>query len=277
MASARIWLAALFVASALLSTANGLAPVYAKLYPSLCRAYTEHEKAMFVDIDILVRGLPGPSFTDLRQASFTLVGTYPKSGSASEWNAISSWNKAAKAAGLRTLLQAGPLPQPTIEAALNVAIDSTRKAASIGVDVVELDEFLSATQSWSTQFTQSQLLSIIRAGLQVNANLKFIFTEWSSEALNTAFLWTSGYQCVRVANDNYNNKGMIDLDVQLSNQYGRSPLTWLIFSQGSSNFDCYLNLNDWITYVKQAHVDALFFWVDPAGTWQKQVASALAF
>jgi hypothetical protein len=280
MASSRLRLAIiltlLILVSTFYETSAANATLTVRRHLTSCTAYTEHDKGIFVETDLLTGGL-SPSFTDLRQANFTLVGTYVKSGSASEWRTISTWITAAKAAGLRTLVQAGPLPQPTIQTALDVTIASTKKAASIGADVIELDEFLSATMSWSEQFTQSQLQSIIEAGLAVNPKLQFIVTEWSSDPMKTAFSWMSSYQCVRVANDNYNNKGLIDLDVQLSSQYGKAPLTWLIFSKGSSNFDCYLNLNDWITYTKQANVDALFYWIDPTGTWQTQWSTVTTF
>jgi hypothetical protein len=251
---------------------SGLA--YAASLPTSCPAYTQHEKAMLVDIGILVQGLPGPSFSDLKRANFTLVGTYPQSGSTSEWNTIAAWIKAARAAGLRTFVQAGPYPQPTLSMAVQVGIDSTKKAASIGADVVELDEFLTAS---SYAITESQFLSVVQAGLSVNPRLQFIATDWSQQALTTLFSWTNGYKCVLVANDNYNNKGLVDLDVQLSSQYGKAAVTWLIFSKGSSNFDCYLNLQAWMTYVKQRKMDALFFWVDPAGTWRAQWPSVAAY
>jgi len=260
----------------LVSTVYGSGLAYAKpSNPTSCTPYTEHEKGILFDTDILVRGLPGPSFSDLRQANFTLVGTYVKSGSVSEWNTISTWINAAKASGFRTFVMAGPFPQPTLQKTLKVAIDSTKKAASIGADVVELDEFLTCPSCSS--ITKSQFLSIVQAGLSVNPSLKFIATDWSAQALNTLFSWTSEYACVRVTNDNYNNKGMIDLDIQLSIQYGKTALTWLIFSKGGSDFDCYANLNDWITYVKKSNMDTLFFWVDPTGTWQTQWSTVATF
>jgi hypothetical protein len=274
MSSAKARLAITLAMLVLFSTAYGSGLAYAASVPTSCPAYTQHDKAMFVDIGILVQKLPGPSFSDLKRANFTLVGTYPKSGSNSEWNTIAAWIKAAKAAGLRTFVQAGPYPQPTLAMAVKVGIDSTKKAASIGADVVELDEFLSAS---SYAITNSQFISVVQAGLSVNPRLQFIATDWSQQALTTLFSWTSGYKCVRVANDNYNNKGMLDLDVQLSGQYGKVAVTWLIFAKGSSNFDCYANLKDWITYVKQRNMDTLFFWVDPAGTWKTQWPTVAAF
>jgi hypothetical protein len=240
-----------------------------------CSAYNEHDKGILLGFDVLISGLPSPSLTDLKQAGFTLVGTYVKSGSASEWNTISAWIKAAKASGFRTFVMAGPAEETTLTDVVKVTIDFVKKAAMLGADIIELDELV--TCPYCTGFSKSQLQSIIEDGLAVNPTLEFVVTDWSTQALNTLFSWTSEYACVRVANDNYNNKGMIDLDVQLSGQYRKAPLTWLIFSKGSSNFDCYLNLNDWITYVKQAGVDALFYWVDPNGTWQTQWSSIVAF
>jgi hypothetical protein len=279
MVSARIHLAIMLTLLILVSTFYGLAEANATLTvrrrTTVCSAYTDHDKGILVGIDYVTGGLSGPSFTDLKQANFTLVGTYVDKGSTSEWNGIANWIKSAKAAGLRTFVMAGPFPQPTVKDVVKTGIYATQKAAAIGADIVELDEFI--TCPTCSGLTQPQFQSVIEAGLAVNPNLKFVVTDWSSQALTTLFSWTSDYACVRVANDNYNNKGMIDLDVQLSGQNGKAPLTWLIFSKGSSNFDCYLNLNDWITYTKQANVDALFYWVDPTGTWQTQWSTVTTF
>jgi hypothetical protein len=270
-----VYASILLLLTSVISTVYGPGLVYAGSVPTSCPAYTQHDKAILVGIDILVRGLAVPSFSDLKRAGFTLVGTYPESGSSSEWNTIAAWIKTAKAAGLRTFVQAGPYPQPTLKATVKVGIDSTKKAASIGADVVELDEFLTCPSCSS--ISKSQFLSIVRAGLSVNPRLQFIATDWSQQALNTLFSWTADYPCARVANDNYNNKGMVDLDSQLSSQYGKAAITWLIFSKGSQDFDCYVNLNVWITYVKQKNIDALFYWVDPAGTWQTQWSTVATF
>jgi len=279
MASVRIHLAIMLILLVLVSTFYGLTEANAALVvrrrPTSCSAYTEHDKGILLGIDIVTRGLPGPSFTDLKQANFTLVGTYVDKGSASEWSSIATWINAAKAAGFRTFVMAGPFPQPKVQDVVKTGIYATKKAAAIGADIVELDEFI--TCPTCNGLTESQFQSIIEAGLAVNPNLKFVVTDWSSQALTTLFSWTSDYACVRVANDNYNNKGMIDLDVQLSSQNGKAPLTWIIFSKGSSDFDCYLNLNDWIAYTKQANLDALFYYVDAAGTWQTQWSSVVTF
>jgi hypothetical protein len=279
MVSVRIHLAIMLMLLVLVSTFYGLAEANATLAvrrrTTPCSAYTDHDKGILVGIDYVTGGGAGPSFTDLKQASFTLVGTYVEKGSASEWSSIATWINSAKAAGLRTFVMAGPFPQPTVQDVVKTGTYATKKAAAIGADIVELDEFI--TCPTCSGLTQSQFQSIIEAGLAVNPDLKFVVTDWSSAALTTLFSWTSDYACVRVANDNYNNKGMIDLDVQLSSQNGKTPLTWLIFSKGSSNFDCYLHLNVWITYTKQANLDALFYYIDTAGTWQTQWSSVVTF
>jgi hypothetical protein len=235
----------------------------------------EHDKGILLGIDVVTGNAPGPSLTDLRKANFTLVGTYVISPSASVWDSISAWIKAAKASGFRTFVMAGPAEESTLQDVVKVTIELVRKTAMLGADIIELDELV--TCPYCNGFGESQLQSIVEAGLAVNPSLKFVVTDWSSQALTTLFSWASDYACVRVANDNYNNKGMIDLDVQLSSQYGKAPLTWLIFSKGSSDFDCYLNLNAWITYTKQANVDVLFYYVDTAGTWQTQWSTVAAF
>jgi hypothetical protein len=73
-----------------------------------------------------------------------------------------------------------------------------------------------------------------------------------------------------VANDDYVTISYIGLEVSLAQQYGKRPLTWLIFSKGSQDYSCYHNLDNWIAYTKQRNVDALFFYVDQKGVWQAQ-------
>jgi hypothetical protein len=269
-----VYVSLLLLLTAVIPAAYGPGLAYAgSLTPTRrgCPAYTQHEKAILVDIDVMKLGRPAPSFSDLKAANFTLVGTYPRVGDSSEWNIISTWIKSAKAAGLRTLVQT--YPQATVESTVNVGIDYVNKAASIGADVIEIDELLGVFPS----ITKSQFLSIVQAGLSVNPHLQFIATEWTQGAMDTLLSWTTGYECVRVANDNYMNKGMVDVDIQLSAAYGRVPLTWLIFSASELDYDCYLHLNDWITYVKQRNMDALFFQIDRPTSWQTQWPKVATF
>jgi len=232
--------------------------------------YTRHEKGVMIDTRVLVKGLPSPSFSELKQANFTLVGTYVDRGSGSEWKTIAAWIQRAHGAGLRTFIMIGP-PQLT---SLSLASQWTKKAASIGTDVVELDELVS-----SFHLARAQLRSIIDTGLAVNPNLQFIITEYEygSQGLTNAFSWTSDYPTVRIANDDYWTVSYIDFEITLAQQYGKAPLTWLIFSKGSQDFDCYIHLDAWMAYCKQKNIDVLFFYVDPARTWQAQWTMVLSF
>jgi len=246
-------------------------PAYAaKLIVLRRTAYTQHEKGLLIDIRTLVRNAPAPSLPDVRAANFTLVGTYVDTGSNTEWNTIAKFVKQVHAAGMRAFVMMGP-PQLLD---YQLAPQWVKKAATVGADVVELDELVG-----NLDFTKDQLLSVIDAGLAANRGLQFIVTEFEypNHALSNAFEWTASYPSVRVANDDYVTIDYIDLEVQLAQQYQKIPLTWLIFSKGSADYECYLHLTDWIAYTQQKNVDALFFFVDPWGDWQTQWPLAASF
>jgi hypothetical protein len=210
-----------------------------------------------------------PSWSDLRQANFKLVGTIAYGGWDPnwEWKKAQQWVQAAHAAGFRVFI--------------NVLADSgdqllsmTQQSAMIGADIVALDEPISLFPS---SVTQAQLQAIIGAGRAINSNLQYYINEWSRDYIRKAYQWTTEYPYVRIAEDNYDDKTTIDFNIQLGAQYGKAPLVWLIFTLGSQDFDCYRNLDQWMTYLHQSNIDTLFWLVDHSGNWKTQWQKVVSY
>ena len=226
---------------------------------------TPQSKGLFFDPTVILSHLPTPSFADLVKAGFTLVGTQASRWfDTHDWDGIAPWIRAAHSAGLKVFVM--------IQAEPGTAAGFLETAVSIGADVIELDELLARYNT-----NETQLRSLIEAGLGLNPNLSFIVTEYYSWAVMNAYSWTSNYPSVRVATDNYGDKTIIDLGIQQAEIYGKQALAWLIFAQDDQPFNCLLYLDDWLAYVKQKDVDVLFYWIDPAGDWQTNWAKVQTF
>jgi hypothetical protein len=251
----------IFVVSFLL-IATALTPVSAfadQLTVLPYAAYTNPERGILFEDMVLFRNSNSPSLSQLKQAGFTLVGTYAEPWFDSwHWMTITNWMKSAHQLGLRTFLMVTDFT-PDEDVAL------AKKAVSVGADVFMLDEVLARYGT-----TRDQLRSIIDAGQKAKARLQFIINEYRPADIQNAYDWTSDFPSVRIATDDYYNQATIDLGVQLGASHGKRPLAELIFSQGSQDFDCYLHLDSWISYAKQRNIDVLYSYVDAAGTWQTQ-------
>jgi hypothetical protein len=199
----------------------------------------------------------GPTFSALKSAGFSAVGTIAYSKwTSKEWNLAKTWIGSAKDAGFVTFIN--------FWGDVDTSLKMVKLAAWAGVDVIALDELLG-----TRHFSQSQLLSVMEAGLRMNGNLSYIINEYGAADINNAYAWTVGYP-VQVATDNYSDKNVIDIGIQLAENYGRKPAAWLIFAKGSADFPCYLNLDEWVSYAKQRSLDVFFWYVDGQGTWQEQ-------
>lgn len=235
------------------------------VYASPLRVQRRPTKGLLIDVGML-GSTNIPSLSDLRRAGFALVGTQVKSNfGPGDWSKIAVWIQSAHNAGLRTFIMIG-VPQVKD---LGTAAAWTRNAASVGTDVVELDELILTFNP-----NQTAIRSIIEAGLAVNPNLQFIITEPTGFQL--AYSLVSTYSSVRVADDSYDDKARIDRNMQLGLSYGKRAYTWLVFSGVTKNFDCYLHLDDWIAYVKQRDTDVLFYWIN-SGPWQVQWPKVQSF
>jgi hypothetical protein len=249
----------------LLVVSVAFVPVWAKTND--LQPYTQSEKGLMIDSLNIIKALPVPSLQTLREAGFTLVGTtLDHRFTSSQLKTIAGWIDAVKASGLRSFLRLSTKMDP------DIASTWVKKAALMGPDVVLLDELLGRYYA-----TKEQLQTIISNGVKQKGGLQFIVTEYSIQDLANAYAWTAQYPNVRVASDDYIHKGTIDSEVTLAEEYNKRPLVWLIFSQGSMDFDCYLNLDEWIAYVKQQNVDTTFWWVDPSGTWTTHWSAILSF
>jgi hypothetical protein len=228
------------------------------------------DKGLVIGAEYVVGVATGaPSFSELKSAGFDLIGTiaYSSWSPSYEWVKAQSWVQSAHAAGFTVLID-------TLAHSGDQLAGMTQNAAKIGADIVALDEPISA---FSTYVNQSILQSIIEAGRAVNPNLQFLINEYSPDYIREAYEWSAEYSFVRVATDNYNDKSVIDLGIQLSMQYHKETIVWLIFARGSQDFDCYEHLDDWILYVEQGEVSAIFWWIDPMNTWQAQWSKVVAF
>ena len=229
-------------------------------------AYAQAEKGLRFHSSMIANNLRAPSFEELRQAGFTLIGTgHGGLYSDSELNVtLRNWFKNVRSAGFRTFLQ--------IQADYQNAHSYVLKAASLAVDVVELDELID-----KLGFTEIQLLGIIDTGLTKNPNLQYIITEYTVNGITKAYEWTAKYPQVRVATDNYGDKSSIDLGIRLAQKFNKRPLVWLIFTPGSKDFDCYNSLDTWLSYAKERKVDAIFFKIDKSGDWQIKWKSVVGY
>jgi len=226
--------------------------------------YTEPERGIIIEHKVLFRNSPSPSLSQLKQAGFTLVGTYAEAWFDSwNWGVIRAWEASAHKLGLRTFVM-------LIDTPANDLVLANKVAAS-GADVLMLDEPLSTHGA-----TRDQLRSIISAGLAANPRLKIIINEYVPTSIQNAYDWTSDFPSVRIATDSYDNQKTIDLGISLGAQYNKRPLAWLMFAHESINFDCFLHLDNWISYAKQKNVDVLWYYVDLAGTWQTQWPQVIA-
>ncbi len=228
-------------------------------------------KTLFLDHHVVVRGLPSPSLSDLKKKGFTLVGTQVKASWGSteydSWPDVTAWIGSVHSAGLKAF---GLVGIEGIDAATMATV--VKKAVSSGVDVVVLDELIARYS-----FTQAQLQSIMDAGLSVKSTLQFIVVEYETAQMQQAYVWTANYPTAMIASDNYWDLTAIDYGANLAVQYGKTHLVWIIFSQGTSDFPCYTNLESWLQYVKQKGLPALFWNVDEAGTWQANWSTVAAY
>jgi hypothetical protein len=220
-------------------------------------SYTQTEKALMVGSDVILKSLSAPSLSELKQAGFTMLGTDALANyTDANWSAVAAWVKSLHNAGFRAFA--------IIKAEPKIAIELTKKSASIGADVVVFDELIERFG-----MTQPQFLAIIVAGYTVKQDLQFIVTEYSPGSVTKAYSWSGRYDSVRVATDSYNNKSIMDLGIDLAAEYHKKPLVWLIFGPSEQTYDCYDHLSDWISYSKSRNLEALFWYVDPWGIWQR--------
>ena len=227
------------------------------------------EKGIVFGSDVVLKGLPSPSFADLRQAGFTLVGTNTKSWYGSwEWDRVRAWLKSADDAGFRTFVNFWAEP--------NEAARTVKRLISMGVDVIVWDEPISRYN-----VGESQMQSVINTAIMTprhKSELLFIINEWDKDNVAKAYEWTAEYKSVVIATDDYGDKTVIDLGIKLAQQYGKTPFAWLIFSIDEREFPCYKALDEWIAYAKQRNLGGVLFWVvDSTGTWQTQWQKVAAF
>lgn len=256
----------IFVVSFLL-IATALTPVSAfadQLTVLPYAAYTNPERGILFEDMVLFRNSNSPSLSQLKQAGFTLVGTFAEPWFDSwNWGVIKAWITAAHKNGLRTFIMLIDTPDNDVVLA--------KKVVASGADVLMLDEPLTTHNA-----TRDQLRSIISAGLKEKPRLQFIINEYRPAHIQNAYDWTSDFPSVRIATDDYYYQNTIDLGISLGLQYNKRPLAWLIFAHESVNFDCFLHLDNWISYAQQKNVDALWYYIDLAGTWQIQWQMVIA-
>ena len=210
----------------------------------------------------------GPRLETLARTGFTVIGTIAYSEFHDpEWTSLKVWVQSVHATGFVSLVDlTGDQHAFSTEVTMGVRL------AAMQVDIISLDEPISMYN-----LTQPQLHSGMDSILRVNPKQQIMITEYRPDVIEDAYSWTTNYSTVRIATDEYYVKSVIDFGIREASKYGKSPVAWLIFEQGSQDFDCYANLNQWAQYVKDKPVDVFFWYVDRAGTWQAEWHSVAMF
>jgi len=204
----------------------------------------------------------------LARTGFTVIGTIADfEFRETEWNNLESWVKSVHDGGFLSLVDvSGDRHNFASEVAM------ATRLAKMHVDIVSLDEPISMYK-----LDQQELQSGIQLILLANPKQQILITDYNQTAIQNAYAWTKNYSTVRIGTDEYDAKNVIDFGIQEASRYGKRPTVWLIFEQGSQNFDCYLHLDQWLAYVEKKPVDVYFWYVDRAGTFQAEWESVARF
>ena len=238
--------------------------------PSPLQTASSPQKALFYDRNYITsdrfKNASIPSLADAKAAGVTMVGTTTNaemSGIDFIWQGLGAWVVQAHALGLQVMFLTSVWNLPLTD---NTTLLLMKRSAQAGADFIAFDEFIT---QWN--WTKPQFDEYFATALAINGKIQFIVTEWDYDSLKQAYSWFNSYPYVRIADDGYNDLTMINDLVNLAQTLGaKPPIIWLIFSQGSQNFDCYLHLDTWMAYVKQQQLDSYFYKIDEFGTWQTQ-------
>ena len=228
-------------------------------------------KGIMIGVQYTVWGdAGGPSFSTLKTAGFTMVGTIAYSNFvSSDWSALKKWIQSAHNAGFTTFVILSGDGKT-----FSSAVSMSERVAAMSVDLIIIDEPIS-----TYRVTKQQLQTAIQAILAVNKNERFIIDEYVTANIQEAYQWTASYPCVRVATDNYYTQSTITQGITLAAQYGKRASAWIAFAQDDMSVltPCYSNLNNWLAFVKGKPVDVLFYYAGAAGGWQLNWSKVLAF
>jgi hypothetical protein len=235
------------------------------------------QKALFYDSNYItsdrLQGAAIPSLNDAKAAGITLVGAQINAEMDNYdyiWQRYTAWASNAHALGLQVFLDTSLWNLPLTNA---TAISLMRRSALAGADFIAFDELI-----YNANWAKQQFDACFKAGLAINSRIQFIITEWQETSMTKAYNWFSGYSYVRFAYDGYNDLSAMNGLISLSKTDGtRPPILWLIFSKGSQNFNCYLQLNTWMAYAKQKGLSTFFFKIDESGTWKAQWSKVVAY
>ena len=222
------------------------------------------KKALYLNSKVIIYGDPYPQLDELAANGLTAVGTNFETGYGErEFSTIRAWIQKARQSGFPTFVMFGVSYQST-QSFVGTAIN-------MGVDAIVIDEPYS-----QRDFTQSQLLSVLDKALKLNPGIILIIDEYNPRVIAMVYASTAAYPSVYVASDDYYDLATIDYNISAAAEYQKTPLVWLIFSQGSDpSFPCYKDLSTWIAYAKARNVYTLFYRVDCAnaagpGSWTLQ-------
>lgn len=209
-----------------------------------------------------------PSFETLATANFTMLGTIAYyEFQEQDWLRLSSWVQSVNNAGFVSLVDFwGDRHNFSSE------VGMAERLAKMGVGLLALDEPISIYN-----LTQAQLRSGIDAILQANPGQHFLINEYRAGVVENAYAWTTNYTMVRIATDQYDDKSVMDVGIAQASEHGKKPAFWLIFAQGSRNFDCYVHLSEWLTYAGGKSADVFFWFLDSAGTWRNHWEAVASF
>jgi hypothetical protein len=229
--------------------------------PALAPTAADKTKGILFEEDVILRNLPHPSFRALQLNGFSLIGagviSHFRYG---ELPRVAAFISAAHEAGFQvfTLVQANRTK----------TIQDARLAAELGVDIVDFDEPLTAKVSLLSPADIGEAMGVASAA---SPGIRFIINEWTEPCLQTLYEWSANRTRVDIAEDNYANITMIDVNINLAREYHKVAYSWLLIINISSIEDAgFRNLPYWVKYVELHPTNILYFKVDAMDRWQQK-------
>lgn len=232
-------------------------------------SYSENLKGVVIDPDFTSYGNHGgPSLEMLAFRGFGVAGTIAYYDfDESNWIRLGTWLKEVHEVGLLSLVDLWGNGRD-----FSTEVEMAKRAAALGVDFIALDEPISMYN-----VTREQLQFIVNSILQVNPSQWILINEYNRGVIKNAYSWTAKYPNVRIATDQYDDRGVIDFGISLASQYGKKSIVWLIFTQGSQDFDCYTHFDEWMKFVTNKSADVFFWYIDRSGLWMARWPLVAAF
>jgi hypothetical protein len=230
----------------------------------LSTSVTRKAKGILFDGNVILQDLPRPSLRELELNGFTSVGLgFISSYSPNKLRAIIHFIDAAHRVGLQVFLM--------INNSKTGLIRDAQLAAKLGVDVIDIDEPLSAYH-----LLPEDLGAVMDAALSIAPNIRFLVNEWAPDDLENVYAWSANRTNVDVAEDDYVSIEIIDFNIYLANMYHKTAYNWLILYDERTADACSRDLTHWINYSTQRPTNTFYTFIDSAGNWQQNWDSVVS-